>query len=127
MNDDTQITGWLEKVGKFNDYLAGAPLGVLMFFFAIAVALMLRAWHPFPNRFIGPVIWLGCTVLFCLCAPRGELELRLWVGRNFLIGSIIGIAAYFLHGVIARRIPFFNQNDTTFTTKPDGTPPPNEN
>jgi len=115
-----EAKGWLDKIAAFNDYLNGAPLGVLLFGFAVGIGLLLRAWHQFPNRHI-PAILIAFTILFfCLGAPRGELILRIWIIRNILIGAIIGILAFFAHKFVANKYPSLadSNGDTTVTPKP---------
>lgn len=115
-----QAKTWLDKIAAFNEYLNGAPLGVLLFGFAVGIGLLLRVWHQFPNRHI-PAILIAFTILFfCLGAPRGELVLRIWIIRNILIGAIIGIAAFFAHKFIIKKFPSLAEpnGDTHFTPKP---------
>lgn len=119
-----QAKGWVDKIAAINEYLIGAPLGVLLFVFAIGGGLLLRIWHQFPNRHIPVILIAFTTVFFCFGAPRGELALRIWIIRNILIGSIIGLLAFFAHRLIARRYPALSANDdTNFLPKPNDPPP----
>ena len=111
--------GWLGKLAELNDYLIGAPVGILLFFFAIGIALMMRKWSVFPNRAIMPSIVVSTTILFCAGAPRGELEIRLWVVRNILIGAIIGVAAIFAHLWVAKKLPSVFDSEPEPPKKPE--------
>jgi hypothetical protein len=88
---------------KLNDQLMGAPSGVLLAAFAIALGYVLK-FSQFPNNRIPLVIVALCTIGFMLIAPDpGEIKYRIWLVRNFLIGFIIGFAAWTFHAQLLRR------------------------
>lgn len=95
----------METLIKINDQLAGAPSGVLLVLFAIALGYLLKIVSAFPNKFIPLVVVVFCTIGFMVVAPArpAELELRIYLGRNFLIGFIIGFVAWTFHAQILKR------------------------
>ncbi len=100
----------METLTKFNEQLVGAPVGVLIFLGVIVCGYVLRVLACFPNRFIPAAVILLSAIFFMLLAPRGELALRIWLGRNFLIGITIGFVAWKTHrnglSKIEDKIPF---------------------
>ena len=90
---------------ELNDKLMGAPSGVLVAFFAIALGYLLKTIPKFDNRFIPIVVVLSCTIGFMLIAPvcPPDIKVLAWRGRNFLIGFIIGFAAWTFHAQILKR------------------------
>ena len=95
----------METLLKLNDQLAGAPSGVLLVFFAIALGYLLKTIAAFPNRFIPLVVVVFCTVGFMVIAPNkpDDMALRIYLGRNFIIGFIIGFLAWTFHAQILKR------------------------
>lgn len=95
----------MESLIKINDQLAGAPSGVLLVFFAIALGYLLKAIAAFPNKYIPLVVVAFCTIGFMVIAPARptDMALRIYLGRNFLIGFIIGFVAWTFHAQILKR------------------------
>lgn len=95
----------METLLKLNDQLAGAPSGVLLVIFAIALGYLLKTIAAFPNKYIPLVVVVFCTVGFLIIAPArpADMALRIYLGRNFLIGFIIGFLAWTFHAQILKR------------------------
>lgn len=95
----------METLLKLNDQLAGAPSGVLLVIFAISLGYLLKTIAAFPNRYIPLVVVAFCTIGFLIIAPArpADMELRIYLGRNFLIGFIIGFLAWTFHAQILKR------------------------
>lgn len=94
----------METLIKLNDELAGAPSGVLLALFAIALGYILKTIPAFNNKYIPLVVVAVCTFGFMLIAPEpGEIKWRIWIVRNFIIGFIIGFVAWTFHAQILRR------------------------
>lgn len=90
---------------QFNEQLNGAPFGVLIFFFVIGCGYVLKSLKRVPNNFIPFAVIVAATLLFMLGAPaRGEISLRIWLVRNFLIGFTIGFLAWLAHRLVLKRI-----------------------
>jgi hypothetical protein len=96
----------METLVKLNDQLDGAPAGLLIVFFCIAIGYLLKGIACFQNRFIPLIVVICSTTMFILLAPTREavVPLRIWLTRNFLIGFILGFAAWALHKVILQHI-----------------------
>ena len=108
---------------KWNAELMGAPSGVLVAIFAIAIGYILKTIPKFNNRFIPVVVVTFCTVAFMLVAPAApDMALRIWLVRNFMLGVIIGFLAWTFHAQLLRRFVdpkiFKDPCDTNFTPKP---------
>ncbi len=95
----------MDYILKLNSDLMGAPSGVLVAIFAIALGYLLKTLPKFDNRYIPIVVVLSCTIGFMLVAPvcPPDIKAGVWRGRNFLIGFIIGFAAWTLHAQLLRR------------------------
>lgn len=96
----------MEKLIEFNDKLAGAPVGVLVFFFVIAFGYVLKALRSVPNNLIPLAVICAATVLFMFGAPtkNADMATRIWLVRNFLIGFAIGFVAWMAHKLVLKRI-----------------------
>jgi len=113
MTNDVLIPIW-EKVNHYNDVLMGAPIGVLIFIFCIVASYML-VWIPAINNKWIPGIILAIGIGgFMLAAPRGELPLRIWVVKNFIMGFIIAGAAWFIHNRRLKKL----EGETPAADKP---------
>lgn len=104
---------YLDKLTHYNDVLMGAPVGVLIFIFCIVASYML-AWMPFINNKSIPA-WILLIGIggFMLAAPRGTLELRIWLVKNFIFGFIIAGVAWFIHN---RRMKKLEATDADSVT-----------
>jgi RsiW-degrading membrane proteinase PrsW (M82 family) len=93
----------MDELVKLNEQLMGAPSGILLAAFAIALGYVLK-FSQFPNNRIPLVVVVVCTIGFMLIAPDpGEIKPRIWLVRNFIIGFIIGFVAWTFHAQILRR------------------------
>ena len=95
----------MQTIIEINAQLYGAPSGVLVAAFAIALGYLLKTVPVFPNRYIPLVVVGFCTIAFMLIAPAkaAESTTRIWLVRNFIIGFIIGFAAWMFHAQLLRR------------------------
>ena len=102
-----------------NNQLYGAPSGVLVAIFAVALGYMLKSLPKFNNSYIPAVVVCVCTLAFMLIAPARlpDSSLRVWLFRNFIIGFVIGFAAWQFHNQVLRR--FIDPK-----LWPEETPPP---
>ena len=121
----------MDYIIKLNDQLYGAPIGVLIGFFAIVLGYLLKTIPNFDNRYIPIVVVLSSTIGFMLISPEcpPEIKHRIWQVRNFIIGFIIGFAAWTFHAQILRRFidPKLFPNEAQpaapeTSTKPDEQP-----
>jgi hypothetical protein len=96
----------METLIKLNDQLAGAPAGVLVVFFCIAIGYLLKGISLFRNRYIPLVVVVCSTGLFMALSPTREpnVLLRIWLTRNFIVGFILGFAAWALHKALLQHI-----------------------
>lgn len=95
----------METLLKFNEQLNGAPFGVLIFCFVIGCGYVMKSIERIPNNWIPFTVILVATALFMAGAPaRGEMSLRVWLVRNFLIGFTIGFMAWLAHRLVLKRI-----------------------
>lgn len=107
----------MDAIIKLNSDLAGLPSGVLVMLFAVALGYLLKSLAIFPNRYI-PLVVIGfCTLGFMVIAPArpADMAARIYHGRNFLIGFILGFAAWTFHAQILKRWvdpKIFNDNQT---------------
>jgi flagellar biosynthesis protein FliR len=90
---------------EINAQLYGAPSGVLVAAFAIALGYLLKTLPFFNNKYIPLFVVVFCTVAFMLIAPAkaADTSARVWLVRNFIIGFIIGFAAWMFHAQLLRR------------------------
>lgn len=95
-----------QKLAEFNGHLMGAPVGVLLFMAVIGIGYILRVWHKCPNNIIPIVqVFLGLGLWLLVCP--GELNsdsLRVWWGRNLLIGIIIPTSAWLTQRAVLKKI-----------------------
>jgi hypothetical protein len=109
---------------KLNDQLWGAPSGVLVILFAIMLGYLLKTLPFVNNRYIPLTVVVFCTTAFMIIAPAHSPDMaeRIYIGRNFIIGAILGFTAWTFHAQILRRWidpKFFNDDGSTkFITKP---------
>lgn len=96
----------METLIKLNDQLAGAPAGLLVVFFCIAIGYLLKGIETFPNRRIPLAVVICSTILFMALSPTREADvpLRIWLTRNFAVGFILGFVAWALHKLILQHI-----------------------
>lgn len=99
MND---LITWLIDL---NNQLYGAPSGVLVAAFAVALGYLLKTLPKFNNAYIPFFVVVFCTIIFMLIAPMRavDVSIRVWLVRNFVIGFIIGFAAWQFHSQILKR------------------------
>ena len=105
---------------QLNDQLYGAPSGVLLMFFAIALGYLLKTIPGFNNKWIPLVVVVVGTAGFMLAAPSrpADMALRIYLVRNFLIGFVIGFAAWTFHAQVLKRLidsKIFPNNETNET------------
>lgn len=117
----------METLVKLNDQLMGAPSGILIGIFAIALGYVLKTIPSFNNKYIPLVVVLGCTVGFMFIAPPNvsNLDSRIYWGRNLFFGFIIGFGAWTFHAQILRRWidpKLFAQSDQPDSPAPPKTP-----
>lgn len=95
----------MNELLKLNDELYGAPSGVLLVIFAIALGYLLKTVPMFNPKLIPLVVVAICTVGFMLIAPArpADMAFRIYIGRNFIIGFVIGFAAWTFHAQILKR------------------------
>lgn len=112
----------LEHALKWNEKLVGLPSGVLILIACAGLAILLRWLKFFPNRFI-PLVVVGLSIAsFMLTAPAdATTALRIWIGRSFLIGLVIGIVACIIQRFVVRKWPAIATSDDTqiFQKPPD--------
>jgi len=95
---------WIGSITSEIDKLNNLSAGALVFASCIAFGYLLRFIKSFPNDRI-PLAVVACGAICCMCAaPRTELELRIWLVRNLLVGIVIGFAAWLSHNLILSRI-----------------------
>lgn len=91
---------------KLNDQLYGCPAGVLVAILAIAAGYLLRGLSFVNNQYIPLIVVCLCTAGFMMAAPTrsADMALRIYLARNFMIGFIIGFAAWQFHAQILKRL-----------------------
>lgn len=94
-----------DELLKWNQYLLGAPSGVLVAAVAIVIGYVLRTIPQFNNKYIPLFVVVFCTVIFMLIAPARlpEMPERIWLVRNLCIGLIIGFASWTFHAQLLAR------------------------
>ena len=121
-NIDKYIQQIVDLLGK----LYGLPSYAVVFIACIAVGYVLRLWKSFPNEAIPivAIVW-GAAFLPLVADPWEDgSPWRIWFFKNFLIGLIIGAAAWVFHNQILSKfeakIPFLGPK----LVEPPTTPPP---
>ena len=97
--------GQVNGLVQLNNQLLGAPAGILLAVFAIALGYFLKTLPTFDNKYIPLVVVSLCTLGFMLIAPdrAADLPARIYHTRNFILGFIIGCAAWTFHAQLLRR------------------------
>ena len=83
------------------------------------LGFVVKAIKVIPNNYIPLIVVFWSSIFFMLVAPeRGSMSSRIWLGRNFLIGLIIGTAAWLFHRYVLKTLfRKFGSDDTVFITK----------
>ena len=120
----------MSQIIQWNEQLYGAPSGVLLAAFAIALGYLLKSLPKFNNQYIPFVVVSLCTIGFMLIAPARtpDMALRIWLVRNFIIGFIIGFAAWTFHAQLLRRFvdpKFFPDDNNQTPANPPAQPKQN--
>jgi hypothetical protein len=129
---DTILQQAVALLGK----LYGLPGGLLVLVSCLTVGYALRMWKWFPNQGIPVVVVLWGPVFNMLIAdPLADtFPIRIWLVKNFLVGVVIGGAAWLIHNKVLKRLedklPFLKgwlvpADDTGIYNKrdfPDGKP-----
>ena len=107
------IESWLESAQVWLSKLYGLPGGVLVLVSCIAFGYLLKLvpakWFPNAGIPVAVILW-GCAFNMLMADPRADaLPIRVWIGKNFLIGLIIGVIAWMIHNKIIKR--FTKDND----------------
>jgi hypothetical protein len=88
---------------QWNDNLAGAPAGLLVFCVCIAAGYVWKVIRVLPNRFIPLIVMLTGAVihpsLTYVSGQAGPVLLR-WS----VVGFIIGFAAWVFHRLVLKKI-----------------------
>ena len=107
-----QLDTVLEEAGNLLGRLYGAPGYVLVALTCLGVGYFLKVLRTFPNSAIPWVVvtW-GCAFNMLIADPLADgFTIRIWLVKNFLVGTSIGIGVWVLHNqIIARfedKIPF---------------------
>ena len=107
------IEGWLESAQTWLSKLYGLPGSVLVLvsciFFGYVLKLLPKRWFPNAGIPVAVILW-GCAFNMLMADPCADaLPIRVWIVKNFLIGLIIGVAAWLVHNKIIKR---FSQDTT---------------
>jgi len=101
-----QLDTWLEQTSTILGKLYGVPGYVLVAITCIGVGYFLRGLKSFPNNAIPWVVvtW-GCAFNMLIADPLADgFTIRIWLVKNFLVGTGIGIGAWLFHNHILSRI-----------------------
>jgi hypothetical protein len=123
---DNLLSKSVDLLGK----LYGLPGALLVLLTCLVVGYVLRVWKAFPNAAIPVVVVLWGPVFNMLIAdPKADtFPLRIWLVKNFLVGIVLGGAAWLVHNKGLKRIetmiPFLKgwlvpDNDTGQFNKSD--------
>jgi hypothetical protein len=118
------ITQIVEMLGK----LYGLPAFGLVFIVCLAVGYGLRLWKKFPNDGIPlAVILCGPVFLPLIADPAADsIPWRIWFFKNFLIGLIVGVAAWVAHNKLLSKfedkIPFLGDKLAAVDAPPNPNP-----
>lgn len=101
----TEPSQWIAWAERVNNYLTGAPAGILTIVICIVAGWVLKSWRRFPNEAIPLSVVMVGVVWFMLMAPAksNETALRIWLGRNAAIGSGLGLFAWGVHYFVLSR------------------------
>lgn len=114
----------MNTILDLNEKLWGAPSGVLVILFAVMLGYLLKTLPFVNNRYIPLAVVCFCTALFMFVAPARtpDMAIRIYIGRNFIIGALLGFIAWTFHAQILRRWidpKLFNDDGSTkFLAKP---------
>lgn len=104
--NDTNAIPYLGQLERVNDYLTGAPAGILTIVICIVAGWGLKMVKRFPNEAIPLVVLLVGAVWFMLMAPSkaADMPTRIWLARNFAIGVGLAFIAWAVHKLVLSRI-----------------------
>lgn len=82
------------------------PTVGLVFGLVIVVGYCFRFWKFFPNEAIPTVVILTGAIAALLLAPEHPANIsgRVWHTRNFIVGLIVGFAAWMGHSLLISRL-----------------------
>lgn len=100
---NTNSIPYWDTLIKWNDSLAGAPSGLLVFALCIAVGYVWKIIRVLPNRFIPLVVMLTGSVLHSLLTMVADQPAPVWV-RSAVVGFIIGFLAWLFHHLLLKRL-----------------------
>lgn len=84
--------------------LYGAPAVVVVFVSAIAFGWLWKSVPFTNNRWIPHLVVLGSGIWLPLLTTRPpDQPFRIWLTRHFLIGVIVGLAAWLFHAKLLKK------------------------
>ena len=114
-----QIDQFITQIVEVLSRLYGLPSYAVVFISCLAVGYVLKLSKKFPNDAIPVVaiLW-GAAFLPLIADPAADATpWRIWFGKNFLIGLVIGALAWAFHNKILSRfedkIPFLGPRIAT--------------
>lgn len=110
------LNKWWDQASEMLGKLNGAPSLLLILFSCIGVGYGLRWIKRFPNNAIPIVVILWGGLFNLLIADTASIALRIWLGRNLLVGLIVGVASWALHMTLLKKLEkkfgWFEDTDT---------------
>lgn len=100
---NTNAIPYWDTLVKWNDSLAGAPSGLLVFALCIAAGYVWKVIRVLPNRFIPLVVMLIGAALHSLLTMVANQSAPVWV-RSAVVGFIIGFVAWVFHRLVLKRL-----------------------
>ena len=96
----------MKDISEFLSSLWGLPGAVLTTLLCVAVGYALKRFKRYPNDAIPlTIMLLGAGINTLLADPMTPpLTMRLWLGKNMVIGFIAGAGAWLTHKMILKKI-----------------------
>jgi hypothetical protein len=97
---------WLDSAIAALNKLEGLPAAALVMGSCIVLGYVLRFIKAFPNDGIpvAVILWGSVAMSLVADARASSMTLRMWIVRNVLVGSVIGLLAWLLHKTLISRL-----------------------
>ncbi len=127
------INSYLDQATQLLGKIYGLPSVMLVFLSCIGVGFVIKRWFKWiPNDAIPAIVplWGMGFMLLIADSKTDALPFRIWLGKNALVGFIVGIIAILVHRYAIKPLfkklhmqsPDDNSNPAAFVKPPEPKP-----